>query len=360
MSRRVVQFSTGNVGHESLRMLVERPDLELVGVHATSPAKVGQDAAALCGLDTPTGIVATDDRDALVALGADCVVFTAQAETRPAEALEDLLAFLRAGTNVVASSFVWLVNPDGADAWLVDPLTDACREGGSSLYVNGVDPGYSGDTLALAALSMAGRASKVVVQEIFDYADYDDGDFTGVTFGFGRHRDDEPVFMALPGVIASVWGGAVRLLADALGVELDEVRDRWENWYTPTPISCVMAEVPADGVAAVRFGAEGLVDGEPVIVVEHVNRLTEAAAPDWAYPPTGRLGVHRVVVEGWPGIEVNSHLGLGDVAETHAGVVSTAARIVNAIDAVCEAQPGLLTVNDLPVAQARGVMYDLP
>ena len=66
--RRVVQFSTGNVGKHSLRAVIGRPDLELVGVHAAGPAKIGRDAADLCGLSEPTGIVATDDLDALIAL----------------------------------------------------------------------------------------------------------------------------------------------------------------------------------------------------------------------------------------------------------------------------------------------------
>ncbi|MBH0778460.1 NAD(P)H-dependent amine dehydrogenase family protein [Nocardia bovistercoris] len=353
---RVIQFSTGNVGREALRMIIARPDLELVGVHAASPAKIGRDAAELCGLGEPTGITATDDLDALVALGADCVVFTAQAETRPDEALAQMCAFLRAGTDVVATSFVWLVNPRSADAWLLDPLREACEEGGSSLYVNGIDPGYSGDTLALAALSLAGSADRVVIQEVFDYADYDDGEFTGVQFGFGLPADAEPALMATPGIVASIWGGSVHLLAEAMGITLDSVSDRWETWVTPTPIDCVMTKVEANCVAAVRFAAEGFRDGRAVIVVEHVNRLTPAAAPDWAYPPEGRDGVHRVLVEGHPGIEINSHVGGGEISETFAGVVSTAARVVNAIAAVRAADPGILGVVDLPAGYAGRVM----
>ncbi|MFC8044098.1 dihydrodipicolinate reductase [Nocardia sp. NPDC057353] len=356
MTHRVIQFSTGNVGREALRMIIERPDLELVGVHAASPEKQGRDAAELCGLDAPTRVKATGNLDELLALDADCVVFTAQAETRPEEALVDLCALLRSGLDVVATSFVWLVNPRTADAWIVDPLTHACRFGKSSLYVNGIDPGYSGDTLALAALSLAGTAERVVVQEVFDYADYDDGNFTGATFGFGANADAEPVLMALPGVVTSAWGGSVRLLAEAIGVELDEVRDRWETWATPTAIDCVMMRVEPGGVAAVRFAAEGIRDGVPVIVVEHVNRLTPAAAPDWPYPPPGRAGVHRVLIEGNPGIEINSHVGLGEISETHAGVVATAARVVNAIDAVRAAPPGILGVTDLPAGYAGRVM----
>jgi 2,4-diaminopentanoate dehydrogenase len=115
--RRVIQFSTGNVGRHALRTIIERPDLELVGVHANGSDKVGRDAASLCGLSQPTGVVATDDIDALVALGADCVVYTSQAETRPTEALDEISRFLAAGINVVGTSLVWLVAPQHADEW---------------------------------------------------------------------------------------------------------------------------------------------------------------------------------------------------------------------------------------------------
>src|SRR5689334_5550687 len=104
--RRVVQFSTGNVGRHSLRAIIGRADLELVGVHAANPDKIGRDAADLCGLDEPTGIIATGDIDALVALEPDCVVYTAQGETRPMETIEQMSKFLSSGANVVATSMV--------------------------------------------------------------------------------------------------------------------------------------------------------------------------------------------------------------------------------------------------------------
>ena len=70
-------------------------------MHAASPNKIGRDAAELCGLSEPTGIIATDDIDALIALKPDCVVYTAQGETRPMEAIEQLSKLLAAGINVV-------------------------------------------------------------------------------------------------------------------------------------------------------------------------------------------------------------------------------------------------------------------
>ncbi|MEY8018731.1 dihydrodipicolinate reductase [Mycobacterium servetii] len=340
----VVQYSTGNVGRHALQMIVERPDLRLAGVHAHGADKVGRDAARLCGLAEPTGIVATDDVDALVALGADCVVYTAQAETRPHQAIDEICRFLRAGTNVVGTSMVWLVAPRHADAWLTDPLTSACRDGGTSLYINGVDPGFSGDSLVYTALTLAGWATAITVSEICDYGSYDDAEFTGVSFGFGFAPDQRPI-MFEPGVLASLWGGQVRSLAALLGVALGEVRERHENWVTPTQIDCTMMTVPPGRVAAVRFAVEGIHRGEPVITMEHVNRLTAAAAPDWPYPPDGRPGVHRVVVRGNPGVEINTHLGLDGVDHNQGGVVATAA------------PPGLLAAQDLPAAHARTAMW---
>ena len=95
---RVVQWTTGNVAHETVRAILERRDLELVGVYAHSARKAGQDLAELVGLDAPTGVRATTDAAALLALKPDCVVYT------PLYFDPDEVArILRAGVNVVTS-----------------------------------------------------------------------------------------------------------------------------------------------------------------------------------------------------------------------------------------------------------------
>lgn len=355
---RVVQFSTGNVGRHALRAIIGRPDLELVGVHAANSDKVGRDAAALCGLTEPTGIVATDDLDALIALKPDCVVYTALGETRPMEAIEQMSKLLAAGIDVVGTSMVWLVTPRQADDWLRGPLEQACAAGDSTLYVNGIDPGYSGDTAVHSALSLVTRAESVTVKEIFDYGNYDDYEYTGTAMGFGTTPDDDLPIAFQPGVITSMFGGLVHNLAHHLDVELDEVRQRYEPWYTDTRIDCTMMTVEPGRLAGVRFAVEGVRDGAPVITVEHTTRLTPAAAPQWDYPPHGHSGVHTVIVEGEPRIEVSTLLSHPLLDVTDAGCVSTAARAVNAIDWVCRAPAGLAAIEDIPpTAMIRGLMW---
>jgi hypothetical protein len=119
----------------------------------------------------------------------------------------------------------------------------ACEKGNSSLYINGVDPGFSADTLTHTALSLVTRARSVTVQEIFDYDNYDDAEFTGAGMGFNKGPDDDPPLLFQPGIVDFMWGGQVRRLADLMRIKLDETRQRTESWYTPDTIECTMMTV---------------------------------------------------------------------------------------------------------------------
>ena len=96
---RVIQWNTGKVGKLALRAMLDDPRLELVGVYAHSPDKVGKDAGELCGRPGRTGVAATDDIDALIALGADSVLYT------PFEGnVDHAVRLLEAGMDVVSTN----------------------------------------------------------------------------------------------------------------------------------------------------------------------------------------------------------------------------------------------------------------
>ena len=69
---RIVQWTTGNVGSQTLQAILRQPTLELVRCYAWGQENNGRDAGTLVGLD-PIGIEATSDIDALLALEPDCV-----------------------------------------------------------------------------------------------------------------------------------------------------------------------------------------------------------------------------------------------------------------------------------------------
>lgn len=355
MAHRVIQWSTGNVGIHALRHLIRHPDLELVGLHAHSPEKVGRDAGDIAGTGTATGVIATSDVDALLALDADVVVYTTKGETRPADVIPELARILRAGKNVVSTAMIHLIYPPHANPKLREPLEQACEIGGTTLYVNGIDPGFSGDALPLTALQLSDRVEEVRVQELVDYASYEDPDFTGVTFGFGRPEEFSPV-MGMPGVLRAGWGSMVRMVADALGATLDEMRETFERRFAAEAFDTPMMHVEKGTCCAVRFQLEGIVAGRPLIVTEHVNRLGPEAAPEWPQPPDGRAGVHRCIVKGSPAVQLECFVTGDDGDHNTGGVQATAMRVINAIPAVCAHAPGLVSTLDLPVMPTRNVV----
>jgi len=297
---RVVVWSTGTVGRHAIAGVDAHPDLELVGVWTSTPDKHGRDAGELAGLGREIGVPATTDRDDLIALAPDCILHAAMTDDRVVEAIEDLSGFVRAGVNVVSSGPVVLVHPHGVlPPDMVTAIEEAGRDGGASLYVNGIDPGFANDVLPLVLTSLSQRIDRVRVSEIADYSTYYQPVVMRDLFGFGQPMDARPM-MWEPGVLSMAWGPVVRLLADGLGVTLDEpLVEHVERRPAPRDISTASVEIAEGTMASVRFHVIGEVRGEPRIVLDHVTRTDPSLEPDWPRPAEGD-GCYRVEVTGEP------------------------------------------------------------
>ncbi len=189
----------------------------------SSEAKAGKDAAELAGLDDSTGITATNDLDAVLATNPDCAVYTALADNRLPDALEDYRRILSAGVNVVGSSAVFLQYPwQVIPEELLKPIEDAAQAGKSSVFVNGIDPGFANDLLPLALAGTCQSIDQIRCMEIINYDTYDSADVMFGVMGFGKPLDEIPMLLQ-PGVLSLAWGSVVRQLAAGLGISLDEV-----------------------------------------------------------------------------------------------------------------------------------------
>lgn len=353
MAYRVVVWGTGNVGRNALAGVEARPDLELVGVWVSSPAKVGRDAGGLAGLGHALGVAATGDATEILALRPDCIVHTAMADHRIPEALADLEAMLRSGTNVVSSGPVFLQYPYGVvpDA-MIEPLRSAAAAGGSSLWVNGIDPGFANDWLPLVLTSVSERIDQVVCSEILNYATYDQPMVLFDIMGFGGPMDEVPMLLQ-PGVLTMAWGSVIRQLAAGLGVTLDGTEEFYERAPAPETFAVTSGTIEKGTAAALHFEVRGFAGGRSVVVLEHVTRLRDDIAPHWPQP--AGQGCYRVTVRGEPNYTLDLQLVGSDGDHNTAGLKATAMRLVNAVPAVVQAPPGLLTALDLPLITGRGL-----
>lgn len=345
MAIRVVQWTTGNVGKESVKAIVANPTLELVGCFAWSPAKVGVDVGELVGID-PVGVTATDDIDALLALRPDCVVYNPMFPS-----VAELVRILESGVNVVATAaFITGANL-GAER---SRLVDACSRGASSLFGTGVSPGFA-ELVAVTIAGICSRVDKVIVSETADTTFYDSPDTERPT-GFGQPigNPDLPE-MARAGT--AVFGEAVAMVADVLGVELDEIV--CESEFAQTTEDVVMASwtIPAGHVAGVAASWQGRVGGRTVIDLNVRWKKGATLDPEWVIEKDGWV----IAVEGLPTVTASlDFLPPPDfAAETIEefmviGHIITAVPALNAIPAVVRAPAGIITYADLDLPHPRG------
>jgi hypothetical protein len=337
------------MGATAIRSAVAFPGLQLTGVITSSPDKDGRDAATFARLNSETGVLATTDVDAALA-GCDVVAYMASGDIRPDDAATDIERCLRAGKHVVTPSLYSLYDPRSAAPEWVERLTGAAEEGGATLFVSGVDPGWGNDALAVIAAGLCTRIQSIHCQEIFDYSTYDQPYAVKVSCGFGRPmgREDPVPMMLLPSIPTMVWGGNVRLIGRGLGMEIDEITEEVERLPLTESVDTVMGRFEKGTQGAFWLKVIGKSGGRERIVIDHITRIHASCAPDWPYPDEG-VGDHRVIVDGDPQLTIVSRADVPGGTRADGGNTTAANRLLGAIDWLATQKPGIYDGLDVPL-----------
>lgn len=340
---RVIQWATGTVGQTALRHFIENPYIDLVGVYVTNPDKVGKDAGDLVGLPA-TGIIATNDAEALIAMEADCVLFAGLMQD------PDLFCrLLRSGKNVVSPAGPFMPSDRYKDQF--DRLQQACEEGGTSFHGCGVHPGFSGDILPLTLTRLMNRIDSIEVTEVIDklrnpmiYVE---------VMGFGRDPDD---LLANPSRSAE----APHIFAQSMNMVVKGLGKTIEKLTTHLDVACATKDIPypngvikAGTVAGQHYEWTAWVDGAPFMKYHFYWTMGTDITPLWDNGDS----CYKVEIKGDPPLEMRL---MGAEAEDgrrpFLGLPWTGLLGATAVPAVCDAAPGIVTHIDLGVVQPRGLV----
>jgi hypothetical protein len=340
---KVIQWATGTVGKVSLRHMIENPFLELVGVLVFNPEKVGVDAGDLVGLPK-TGVLATDDVEAIIALGADCVHFAPMLQD-----LDMVCRLLRSGKNVVSTIGPFFkYAPNAAD---VEKLEAACRDGGTSFHGCGIHPGYVGDILPMTLTRLMDRIDCLKVYEI---ADKQTTPSVYIEFmGFGLEPDE---LRSKPNVMEQAkvtFGESMAMVLAGLGKQVEDLTETHEIALARNDIAYPGGIIRKGTVAGQHWEWTMWTDGRPVLVYHLYYFLGNDTEPQW------NLGEsrHRIVFEGNPNMEMTLKATPdADGASHFLGITWTALLGATAIPQVCDARPGVVNHFDLGVVQPRGLV----
>jgi len=332
---RVVQWATGNIGLSSLRSVIEHPDLELVGLYAYSPDKAGKDAGTLCGVE-PTGVIATSDIEEILAARADCVLYMGDRAD-----IDALCRLLEAGSNVVTTRSEFH-RPASMDPLVRERVESACRAGSSSIHSTGSSPGFITEAMPLVLMSIERRLDQLTIEEFADMSSRNSPELIFNLMGFGRSPETfDPRGVSHHGVAA--FGGSLGVLADALSIPLDEVVATGEVAVARKTVEIAAGRVEAGTVGAKRMLVTGMRQGRPLLRFSANWYLTTDVDPAWDLRETG----WRLRLEGDLPLDVQIRFPVSAEEWASTSPRLTANRAVNAIPYVCQAEPGIRTIDDL-------------
>jgi hypothetical protein len=342
---RVIQWTTGNIGRRSLHAIIGRPDMELVGVYAHSPDKVGVDAAELSGRPEPTGVIATNDINALLALKPDACCYNPLWPN-----IDELVRLLEAGVNV-CSSAAWIT---GGKQTPQDRqrVLDACRRGGSTIFGSGAHPGMT-NLVAMVLSASCERVDEIRITESVDCSTYESAG-TQTAMGFGQDPEIEGLAESVRAE-SEVFAEAAAMMADAIGATLDKMTFDVQFTAATADSDLGFMKIPAGTVGGV-YGYHRGWAGERNVVSVGFNWTMGGHVT----PPKPLEHGHVIQVFGLPNMRTVIHcLPPRDWSEPGfmgLGMIYTAMPVTNAVPAVVAAAPGIVTLADLPPVTGRAAL----
>jgi len=226
MSIRVIQWATGAIGSECLKLIIDRPQLELAGVRVYSANKIGADVGAIANR-APTDILGAGTTEEILRTKADVVIYTPTLDPK-ADHDAEVIQLLRSGKNVIsARGHIW---PPGHGAAHAARFEAACQEGASTLYGGGLNPGFINDRIGPALTSACSHVRSIAFISNFDLRKRTAHAIFDVCLN-GRPLEDINADAPAARMLEAVYTEGFHLIAEHFGTRVTDIRRE----HTPTP-----------------------------------------------------------------------------------------------------------------------------
>lgn len=329
MGTRLLHVGLGPLGLRIQHDLLARRAAEIVAAVDSAPALAGKSLAELvpgahAGVRVQRSLSEIEDWEPF-----DAALVTTSSDLR--ECAATFRTLLDHGVPVV-STCEELVYPWLRHRQLADELDALARSRGAQLLGTGVNPGFVMDALPLFASAVCNAVRAVRIYRIQDASS------RRVPFqrkiGAGLERAEFERRVADGSLRHVGLGESLHLVANTLGFEIESWNETLEPVLATRALQCAFGPIAAGQCAGVRQVAHGLVAGTPAITLEFQAAIGQADPHD------------RVVLDADPPIDLVIRGGVhGDTA--------TSAIVINAIQALLAATPGLHTMASIPLVACR-------
>jgi 4-hydroxy-tetrahydrodipicolinate reductase len=353
---RVIQWATGNTGQRALREVMRDPRYEVVGVLVYNPAKEGLDAGDLCG-EAPIGVKATTDRDAILKLDADCVIYMPQTAGRDAkrtgrsfdELIDDIVNLTSAGKNVVTTCPELFVRGRRLNEDERDRVLAACERGGASIFGSGSSPGLLTETIPLPFLAFQRRVDRIEIEEFGDLSRRPSPMMVLEQMRFGKPLDDFDPDRRKDHLYRE-YQPPLEILAEAARMKIDRWTCEGGVAAARDEVATVSGPIKAGTAGAQRIIISGWKGDVECVHFAQYMYVTRDVEPQWDLRPTGwRI---QIKSDAPVYLEYPFPIPLDELASYVPAF--NANILINAIPYLMSAPPGFVTHEELPPILARG------
>lgn len=327
---RVAVYGLGAIGLATVRALLDRQDIELVGAVDNDPKLLSRDVADLSGLKRPSGIRVSDrPKEVLEFIRPDVIILTTG--SRMPDIMPQLRECVTARVPVV-SSCEELLLPGVRHPALSKELDDLASTRGVAVLGTGVNPGFVMDAAALIATAPCLEVKHLHVERVVNAAtrrsNLQRKIGAGMTVAMFRKLAKKNQIGHV-GLLESTY-----LVAQGLGWQLERVAEKLspviakKNYRTPH------FSIKIGQVAGIHHTCKGYRAGKEALVLDLQMAVGIKKAVD------------SVTIKGTPPIKMLFEGGVpGDDA--------TVALLVDMVPVMKELRPGLRTMLDVPTPRHR-------
>jgi 4-hydroxy-tetrahydrodipicolinate reductase len=312
--------------------MLSKESVELLGAIDTRSEYIGKDPGEILELGKTSGKVYASFEDAKknISTRPDVVILATDSFTK--NVVSDIKKICNEKINVVTiaeeMSFPWASEPK-----LAEEIDKVAEMNGVTVLGTGINPGFVLDALVIMMTGVCHNIEYIEASRINDLSPF--GPTVMKTQGVGTTPEEFVEGIKSGDIVGHIgFPESIRMIAKAIGIELDEVREEREPIVSNVYRETKYVKVEKGMVAGCRHIGYGIKDGKTVIKMIH---------PQQVLPHLENINTGDYI-----NIKGNPPVNLSIKPEIPGGI-GTMAMAVNMLHLVKESTPGLKTIADLPI-----------